>query len=706
MNTLVNLFEGGNAIGAQRIPKDRIQSTLKVLDTVVLQNLPISQWTPIGSTGKKPDNGDIDLAVETQISIDELSSLLSDLGIRNVVSKGFNQVSLEFPQYEGVQKTQENVQVDLMVGEIKWLSFMYMGYSLEETKYKPLTRTAVLYALLSETSKLVQDDNSVLFYSISPNKGFFQKRGKTIVNKKGEQIFKSDRVNSENNSNPEDLAQILGYGWKAEELTLPFEKIWSLILKRYDNETIQNIKKYVIDFLTKNNLEIPNELSDNKLQENTVHLIHIEDLVYEEGKEGLVKSLNYLNELFNALKGHSSSMKNTLKLDGSPGIAVASSYPPISPYPFVGMKNTFAKIPQVFTTEEEIDEKYSKIPDLSNKLKTVLKYVKSLNIPPNEIWKGDLLFTKEDLNRRVIDGENWITFKPNTIVYAVQESSEEGQKIQNCDLGIGFHTSIDINGKTSFNVDVSKLREIPNVFIIGVELPSLIGKVTLTKEESQIIEQELFDIEEGLESILREDTSIFNLTTSQKNLLNKFENKVIREIDLEEDQFFGDPSLYQINFLKWLDQQYVSPAKRKEVADLFSKKSFRKLFEIQQRIVRIKNIFLQKLNKLSSISSYIEKDGELQLTGHEGFVVSDVEGNVVKLVDRLGFSKANFGRRESRDVVSILSKKDVLLFKEKENYYKVVNFEPIDFRSLFPEGYYLDENSYLVDNKIFSILKD
>ena len=55
-----------------------------------------------------------------------------------------------------------------------------------------------------------------------------------------------------------------------------------------------------------------------------------------------------------------------------------------------------------------------------------------------------------------------------------------------------------------------------------------------------------------------------------------------------------------------------------------------------------KNTILQKLAQIQSVGHFIRTDSGYRVTAPEGFVATDKIGNVVKLVDRLEFSRANF----------------------------------------------------------------
>jgi len=52
---------------------------------------------------------------------------------------------------------------------------------------------------------------------------------------------------------------------------------------------------------------------------------------------------------------------------------------------------------------------------------------------------------------------------------------------------------------------------------------------------------------------------------------------------------------------------------------------------------------LKKLSEISQIPTFIETPNGYEVTGEEGFVAVDRLGNALKLVDRLEFSRLNFG---------------------------------------------------------------
>jgi len=61
------------------------------------------------------------------------------------------------------------------------------------------------------------------------------------------------------------------------------------------------------------------------------------------------------------------------------------------------------------------------------------------------------------------------------------------------------------------------------------------------------------------------------------------------------------------------------------------------------KIIHAKVIIVQKLNALSGMQKFAQDGDEFRVTNDEGFVAIDRMGNGLKLVDRLEFSRINFG---------------------------------------------------------------
>ena len=60
----------------------------------------------------------------------------------------------------------------------------------------------------------------------------------------------------------------------------------------------------------------------------------------------------------------------------------------------------------------------------------------------------------------------------------------------------------------------------------------------------------------------------------------------------------------------------------------------------------VKNKIIKQINDVQSTKQFIKTDKGYEVTNPEGYVAIDNDGQAVKLVDRLTFSKANFNAQK------------------------------------------------------------
>ena len=156
-------------------------------------------------------------------------------------------------------------------------------------------------------------------------------------------------------------------------------------------------------------------------EEKNLHLEHIEDEVLNNGVDGTRQAINFLRGLRDMLAGSTKSGKQvriTVKWDGAPAI-FAGTNPENNKF-FVGTKGVFNKDAKLNYTPEDIDRNHP-AEGLNRKLKIALKYLPELNI--QGVIQGDMMYTEEDLQDENIDGDDYLIFKPNTIVYAIPKNN-------------------------------------------------------------------------------------------------------------------------------------------------------------------------------------------------------------------------------------------------------------------------------------------
>ena len=190
------------------------------------------------------------------------------------------------------------------------------------------------------------------------------------------------------------------------------------------------------------------------IEEKNTHMEHIEDNVLNGGVQGARESINFLRSLRDMLSGSSDSTVNvSVKWDGAPAIFAGTD--PSDGKFFVAKKGVFNKNPKVYKTDAEVDADTSG--DLSDKLKLALKHLPDLNI--KGVIQGDFLFSKRDLKKQKVQGKSYITFHPNTIVYAIPTDVPLAREISKSKIGIVWHTSYTGNSfetmKASFGKNIA-----------------------------------------------------------------------------------------------------------------------------------------------------------------------------------------------------------------------------------------------------------
>jgi cytidyltransferase-like protein len=345
------------------------------------------------------------------------------------------------------------------------------------------------------------------------------------------------------------------------------------------------------------------------------HLTHLEELVLTQGPAGYKMARAFLLELLKTLKGNTdSSIQTSVKWDGAP--AIFAGINPENGKFFVGTKSIFNKVPKINYTEEDVLRNHGHAPGLVDKLVKALKYLPPLGI--RNILQGDFMFDDEMIETVTIDGEPHYTFKPNTILYAVPVNSDLGQQIGRSKFGIVFHTTYDsLDSGATFGADVSTLRRVPGVWFDDAFFTDDTGVVTLTEdEEAQVVR------------LVREaDTVNENIDYSDLplDLLNIYINSEIKSgsfLENAEDSFNG--------FINWFSQRL-----QKRINNLKSEKG-------RQRATNTGTVLLNSFNIYNTKHFVDDGSGDLVVTNPEGYVAVDHQGNGVKFVDRLEFSRANF----------------------------------------------------------------
>lgn len=406
------------------------------------------------------------------------------------------------------------------------------------------------------------------------------------------------------------------------------------------------------------------------LAEGAGHLTHIEDAVIYSGISGAKKAIQTLKSLRDSLAGKNAAAKMsvTVKWDGSP--AIFCGIDPIDGKFFVAKKSIFNKVPEVYKTPRDIDSAIE-AGDLNKKMHVALTELAKLGI--RGIIQGDIMFTAPMLTKEKIEGQEYITFHPNTILYAVPIKSDLAQKISAAKIGVVFHTSY--LGK------LGSLEAVPGVNTKGMaQVESVwwqtadLGKSSSANSDSKNIAQIDALLKQAEATLAKISPATLNIIMGNPDLARDLETYV--NFKVRAGQEIGDPVKHVSGLLNWMasrfDQDAAAKKTSKGKASVEARKSERmeffsganadnliQIFTLQQILVDVKKLLIAELNRRGGVNTFIKTKGGYEKTGQEGYVVGNpLGGNVVKLVDRLGFSKANFSPNTIKGWNRDLNKRD------------------------------------------------
>ena len=395
-------------------------------------------------------------------------------------------------------------------------------------------------------------------------------------------------------------------------------------------------------------------LKEDKEGKN-LHLEHLQDEVLNGGVAGTRGAIYFLTSLRDMLAGHTDKprVNLTTKWDGAP--AIFAGINPENGKFFVGTKGVFAQNAKLNYTPEDIDTNHPG-EGLNRKLKIALEYLPELGI--TGVIQGDMMFTEGDLSSQRIDGENYITFQPNTIVYAIPSDTKLAQTIQRAKLGVVWHTSYRgkklEDMKASFGVDIGKLKPSKNVWYRDASYVDASGTATFTAEETKELDAKLSEIGALFRTISSRTLNEIAVNDTYKIQIKAWNNQKVREGVAIKDTAAHVKGLIlnveaklnkEILALKKEDAKARRQKEKSIVMSFYNqnKDQLKKIFDLQNLMIDAKIMIVRKLQKAKDIGTFLNTENGLKVTSPEGFVAVDIlKGNAVKLIDQLEFSQANF----------------------------------------------------------------
>ena len=386
-------------------------------------------------------------------------------------------------------------------------------------------------------------------------------------------------------------------------------------------------------------------------QKNT-HMTHIEDKVLYGGVDGTREAILALRALRDTFAGEHDG-KVSVKWDGAPAIFAGTD--PRDGKFFVAKKGIFNKSPKVYKTDADIDEDTEG--SLNKKLKAALAYLPALGI--RGVVQGDFLFSSDDIQAKRIKGKSYLTFHPNTIVYAVPSDTEMAKQIKQAKIGIVWHTTYTGNSfesmKASYGVDVSKFKKTKDVWSQDAMLRDMTN-YSMSKKDTEEVNEYLTQAGKIFNQISGSTLRQLEQNENLAKLIEQFNNTYVRS-----GTVVNDTAAHTRKLIVWIKNKYQKEIDKRttekgkasqqkaldNILSFFSstnKASLQKIFDLQKVIILAKLKLINILDRFNSIKTFLKhtKNG-YQTTGSEGFVAIDtLGGDAVKIVDRMEFSYANF----------------------------------------------------------------
>ena len=399
-------------------------------------------------------------------------------------------------------------------------------------------------------------------------------------------------------------------------------------------------------------------LTESKAGKN-LHLEHLEDEILNFGVDGGRAAINFLRSRRDMLAGGSrSSVDMTVKWDGAPAI-FAGVEPETGDF-FVAKKSVFNVNPKLYKTEAEIDDDLSGA--LNSKFKIALKEFSKLGI--KGVLQGDLMYT-DDMEPQTIDGVKYITFQPNTIVYAVPVNSDLGKTMLRSKVGIVWHTTYTGNElqnmKASFGADISELNKVSSVWMDDATYKDVSGEATFTESETEKVTKVLSEVGRTFQKINGPKLRAFlRLQDTMTGVLAGASLKTYNNSKVRAGEKITNPAAHAKGYEQWVSdtiQKQIDKAKSSKGKDKYLNIQKEYVREVKRHTVNLVQVItfqnllvdakMQIVKKLNSVKgltdTFIRTPNGYKVTNPEGYVAIDkVSGGAVKLVDRMEFSFNNF----------------------------------------------------------------
>ena len=626
------LLEGGNVFKdadgnplTQRINQADVPATIAWVEKVTGIDFPQDRW--LGSTGRKPTSGDLDLAVDTSVTNkDSLAAKLTDWVTKQgqdprlwVVKKG--EVHLRTPIAGDPRRG--FVQTDFMfMPNVDWGTFYYGGG--EGSAYKGVNRNVLLSSIAKvlgfkvgangmfsrTTNELVKgglDPNYIASVLIGPG------HNRTSL-KNVETIYRALANDPRSDEKLADFGEYL----KREGLAEPDimrENSDVNFLARLRDRIVNQGYTPLIETESANPYKLY-EAAPAGVGGRAKGIEHLEDLVFRFGLAGVDQALDIIDHVAE------NPSSTTVKWDGKPALVfgrkpatgefVLTDVSGFDARGYDGLATSPAMMAQI---QQQRSGERSELIGIYTKLWPLLEAAVPVNF--RGYVKGDLLYTTTP---PLVAG-NYV-FQPNTVEYRIPAKSSLGQRIGASDVGIAMHTMYADQGDPSQPLSRVSFQSVPGLLL----MEPIAAK---TVEPDQQLIKRIKTIARSADG--RAIATLFNPAELRNQQITDFAKLCVDYINYRIGTGSYDNLLR--DFGTWL-QTKVSPRKFNNIVEYL-----RSPASNTGALAAAFSLFLL----LHELKTNVQTQLDQQVPGNEGWVMATPYG-YAKAVNRFDFTARNRSR--------------------------------------------------------------
>lgn len=387
--------------------------------------------------------------------------------------------------------------------------------------------------------------------------------------------------------------------------------------------------------------------SDGQGIASAKHQEHPEDDAIRS-HEHFKHAVSALRAVHHALKtGNSGDTHISTKLDGAPAV-VYGHHPKTGKF-FVATKHSaYGKTPKLATSHAEVDQHFGHSPGLAQKMHAAFEHLPKI-APKKGVFQGDFMHDSSEMKHE----DHEVSFKPNTIRYHIEKNTPEGRKATRSKIGFATHTQIhgDPDKPETLQAsplrDTSKFKNHHDVHHISAQT-SLGNGGHLTKDESKNVEHHLKKAEEIHGSI---HPIHHDVVGKHSEHFSTYINQTVRTG--EKPTVKGLRQHIQNRMQKEVDKMKTEGGKTAKTEKMNSalahhdahQEHFTKALQIHHHVQQAKNVLVSGLNRAIKSSNPMRQTIDGKDSDPEGHVVQH-QGQIIKMVDREKFSRANFAPKE------------------------------------------------------------